>query len=63
MEEREADAIVSALREEGGHRERTAQRLGISPRTLRYKLSRMRKAGVAIPGEATGRRPDSSHAG
>ncbi|HIB85117.1 MAG TPA: hypothetical protein EYO59_11135, partial [Chromatiaceae bacterium] len=24
--------------------------LGISPRTLRYKLARMREAGVVLPG-------------
>jgi two-component system response regulator FlrC len=59
MEEREAEAIVAVLREEGGHRGRSARRLGISPRTLRYKLSRMRKAGVAIPGDAGGDRAGS----
>lgn len=53
MEDRESDAIVAVLREEAGHRGRAAQRLGISPRTLRYKLSRIRKTGVTIPGDSS----------
>jgi len=43
--------IVEALRNEHGGRRAVARRLGISERTLRYKLARMREAGVAIPGE------------
>ena len=35
--------IAQALQAEQGRRERTAQRLGISPRTLRYKLAQMRE--------------------
>lgn len=54
LEGRESDTIVAVLREEGGHRGRTAERLGISPRTLRYKLSRIRKNGVPIPGDTGG---------
>ncbi|MFP4208678.1 MAG: sigma-54-dependent transcriptional regulator [Wenzhouxiangella sp.] len=50
--ERESSAIVAALQAERGHRGNAARRLGISPRTLRYKLSRLREAGVEIPGEA-----------
>ncbi len=50
--ERESSAIVAALRAEEGHRGKAARRLGISPRTLRYKLSRLREAGIPIPGEA-----------
>jgi two-component system response regulator FlrC len=34
-----------------GRREAVADLLGVSPRTLRYKLARMRKAGIQIPGE------------
>ncbi|MEE4639858.1 MAG: sigma-54 dependent transcriptional regulator [Wenzhouxiangella sp.] len=49
--ERESSAIVAALQAERGHRGKAARRLGISPRTLRYKLSRLREAGVEIPGE------------
>lgn len=35
--------IAQALEAEQGRRERTAKRLGISPRTLRYKLAQMRE--------------------
>ncbi|MDQ8757170.1 sigma 54-interacting transcriptional regulator [Sphingosinicella sp. LHD-64] len=38
----EADAIRAALDEAGGHRLRAARRLGISERTLRYRLAEMR---------------------
>ncbi|MGI9262659.1 MAG: helix-turn-helix domain-containing protein [Woeseiaceae bacterium] len=41
--------IVEALREGGGNKTETAARLGISPRTLRYKLARMRAAGLSVP--------------
>ncbi|MEE4297459.1 MAG: sigma-54 dependent transcriptional regulator [Wenzhouxiangella sp.] len=50
--EQESSAIVAALQAEQGHRGKAARRLGISPRTLRYKLSRLREAGIPIPGEA-----------
>ncbi len=46
---REGELIIEALKE-GGSRKAAAERLGISPRTLRYKLARLREAGVAIPG-------------
>ncbi|PLW83976.1 sigma-54-dependent Fis family transcriptional regulator [Kineobactrum sediminis] len=52
LEDRESNAIVAVLREEGGHRGRAAERLGISPRTLRYKLTRIRNSGITIPGDA-----------
>ena len=42
--------ILGALEEGGGSRKFAAEKLGISPRTLRYKLARMRDAGMAIPG-------------
>jgi two-component system response regulator FlrC len=50
----EYELILEAFRHGGGSRERIAARLGISPRTLRYKLARMRAAGidVAISGSA-----------
>ncbi len=41
--------ILEALEAGAGSRKRAAERLGISPRTLRYKLARMRAAGIAIP--------------
>lgn len=50
--DRESSAIFAALQAECGHRGRAAERLGISPRTLRYKLSRLREAGFEIPGQA-----------
>lgn len=45
----EFSLIVEALREGGGNKTETAARLGISPRTLRYKLARMRAAGMSVP--------------
>ena len=48
LKAREADIIISALRAKNSRRE-VAEKLGISPRTLRYKLARLRDAGVAIP--------------
>jgi two-component system response regulator FlrC len=41
----ERKIILQALRG-NGTREHVAERLGISPRTLRYKLARLRRAGV-----------------
>ncbi len=46
---REQRLILEALREGRGSRKRAAEKLGISPRTLRYKLARLRDAGVEIP--------------
>jgi two-component system response regulator FlrC len=40
--------IIEALRAESGNRKNASERLGISPRTLRYKLAQMRAAGVPI---------------
>ena len=45
----EQQLIVDALQAAQGNRNDVAKRLGISPRTLRYKLARLREAGVAIP--------------
>ncbi|MBT2186491.1 sigma-54 interaction domain-containing protein [Sphingobium nicotianae] len=42
-----ADAIRSALRDTGGHRGRAAALLGISERTLRYRLAEMRDLAMA----------------
>ncbi len=44
----EEQLIVDALRN-GGSKKEAASILGISPRTLRYKLQKLREAGVAIP--------------
>ena len=40
--------ILDALRT-GSPRREVAERLGISPRTLRHKLARLREAGVEVP--------------
>ncbi len=42
----EYELILRTLRDGADSRERVAERLGISPRTLRYKLARMRAAGI-----------------
>ncbi len=47
----EQKIIMQALRSHES-RERIAERLGISPRTLRYKLARLRQSGVAFEGLA-----------
>jgi len=41
--------ILDALEKNNCSRRKTAQELGISERTLRYKLSRFREQGIAIP--------------
>jgi two-component system response regulator FlrC len=46
---RERDLILDALRATGGNRETAARRLGISPRTLRYRIARLRRLGVEMP--------------
>jgi two-component system response regulator FlrC len=42
--------IIEALRSEMGNRKAVADKLGISQRTLRYKLAKMRESGIDIPG-------------
>jgi two-component system response regulator FlrC len=44
----ERDLILAAVRSENGNRSAVAKRLGISPRTLRYKLAKLREAGVEV---------------
>ncbi len=46
---REKQLIVDALRAVDGCRKDAANRLGVSPRTLRYKLAKLREQGVVIP--------------
>lgn len=41
--------IIETLRSLNGNRKATADKLGISQRTLRYKLARMREEGMSIP--------------
>lgn len=49
LRSRECELILDALRSDNGSRKAAAERLGISPRTLRYKLARMREQGIAVP--------------
>ncbi|WMC11366.1 sigma-54 dependent transcriptional regulator [Oceanimonas pelagia] len=49
LENQEHRIILQALHNSGGSRREVAERLGISPRTLRYKLARMREAGIKVP--------------
>ncbi|MEN8178643.1 MAG: sigma-54 dependent transcriptional regulator [Pseudomonadota bacterium] len=46
----EEQMIMDALSETKGGRKNVAEKLGISERTLRYKIARMRDEGVSIPG-------------
>jgi two-component system response regulator FlrC len=48
LRRREFEMIVETLRAERGRRKEAAEKLGISPRTLRYKLAQMRDAGMDI---------------
>jgi len=45
----ERTLLLDALRSSYGTRNQLAESLGISPRTLRYKLARLRAAGVDVP--------------
>src|SRR5580693_2788210 len=49
LKERERELILATLRSTGGSRKLAAERLGISPRTLRHKLQQLKAAGVAVP--------------
>jgi two-component system response regulator FlrC len=44
----ERERILAAIAEEKGNRTLAAARLGISPRTLRHKLQRMRESGLDL---------------
>ena len=45
----ETQVILDTLQRFNGHRQKTAEALGISPRTLRYKLAKLKEAGYDIP--------------
>ncbi len=48
MKKHEFEIIVKTLRQENGSKKNTAEKLGISPRTLRYKLARLREEGYSL---------------
>ena len=48
LQQKEFEIIAMTLKEEGGSRKNTAERLGVSPRTLRYKLAKMRELGIGV---------------
>lgn len=45
----EHQIILDTLQSCHGSRKEVAERLGISPRTLRYKIAKMRESGIEIP--------------
>ncbi len=49
LRDREAEVILETLRSNKGSRKQTAEKLGISPRTLRYKLAKLRESGAPVP--------------
>lgn len=48
LKQREFEIILNTLRAQGGRRKETAEVLGVSARTLRYKMARMRDNGINI---------------
>ncbi|HFE32720.1 MAG TPA: sigma-54-dependent Fis family transcriptional regulator, partial [Gammaproteobacteria bacterium] len=46
----EYSRILAVLKADHGNRKSAAEKLGISQRTLRYKLARMREMGMSVPG-------------
>ncbi|WP_394132038.1 sigma-54-dependent transcriptional regulator [Marinobacter nauticus] len=51
LRQQEFRIIIQTLKKERGRRNRAAEQLGISPRTLRYKLAQMRDAGIDLDSE------------
>jgi two-component system response regulator FlrC len=49
LDHAERDLILDALKTANCSRREVAERLGISPRTLRHKLARLRESGVEVP--------------
>lgn len=49
LKQQEQQIILAALYQYQGKRGQVAEALGISPRTLRYKIAKMRDEGIAIP--------------
>ena len=50
LKQQEYQIILDALIEFRGNRQMVSEKLGISPRTLRYKIAKMRDEGMIIPG-------------
>ncbi|WP_426417593.1 sigma-54-dependent transcriptional regulator [Aestuariirhabdus sp. LZHN29] len=48
MKSHEYQVIINVLRDQRGRRKEAAEKLGISARTLRYKLAKMREAGFDL---------------
>ena len=51
LRDHERRLILEALEEGRGSRKYAAEKLGISPRTLRYKLAKLREMGIDVPGQ------------
>ena len=49
LKDRETEVIIETLKAFAGSRKKTAEKLGISPRTLRYKLAKLRDLGTELP--------------
>jgi len=50
LKNNEYSLIIDVLKNTGGNRKDASTKLGISQRTLRYKIARMRDMGMSIPG-------------
>ena len=49
LKQNENNLILEVLKSCMGSRKKAAEKLGISPRTLRYKLARLKEAGIKLP--------------
>jgi len=49
LKARETQLILNTLKQFDGHRQKTAEALNISPRTLRYKIAKLKETGVEVP--------------
>ncbi len=54
LKEQEYELILNTLKETSGNRSMAAKKLNVSPRTLRYKLARMREKGFSVPPRTRG---------